>query len=57
MHILILKKNEKGSLEIGKAADFIIINQDIMEIKCKINTGNKVLKTFVDGEMVYNLNN
>jgi hypothetical protein len=51
------EENEKGSLEIGKAADFIIINQDIMEINAKLIPETKVLKTFVDGEMVYNLNN
>ena len=51
------EENEKGSLEIGKAADFIIINQDIMEVNAKLIPKTKVLKTFVDGEMVYNLNN
>lgn len=51
------EENEKGSLEIGKAADFIIINQDIMEINAKLIPETKVIKTFVDGEMVYNLNN
>ena len=51
------EENEKGSLEIGKAADFIIINQDIMEIDAKLIPETKVIKTFVDGEMVYNLDN
>ena len=51
------EENEKGSLEIGKAAEFIIINQDIMEIDAKLIPETKVLKTFVDGEMVYYLDN
>ena len=51
------EENEKGSLEIGKAADFIIINQDIMEIDAELIPKTKVLKTFLDGEIVYNLNN
>ena len=50
------EENEKGSLEIGKAADFIIINQDIMVIDAELIPKTKVLKTFVDGEIVYNLN-
>jgi len=50
------EENEKGSLEVGKAADFIIINQDIMEIDAELIPKTKVLKTFVDGEIVYNLN-
>ena len=50
------EENEKGSLEIGKAADFIIINQDIMEIDPELIPKTKVLKTFLDGKMVYNMN-
>ena len=50
------EENEKGSLEVGKAADFIIINQDIMVIDAELIPKTKVLKTFVDGEIVYNLN-
>ena len=47
------EENEKGSIEKGKSADFIIINQNIMEIEAAKIPNTKVLKTFVDGELVY----
>ncbi len=47
------EENEKGSLEPGKAADFIILNQDL--IKCPVNDilKTKVSGTFVNGEKVF----
>ena len=50
------EENEKGSIEVGKFADFIILNQDLMEIKIEDVPNTKVLKTFVNGEMVSRLN-
>ena len=47
------EENEKGSIEEGKSADFIIIDQNIMEIEAAKIPDTKVLKTFVDGELVY----
>ena len=47
------EENEKGSIEKGKSADFIIIDQNIMEIEAAKIPNTKVLKTFVDGELVY----
>ena len=47
------EENEKGSIEKGKSADFIIIDQNIMEIEAARIPNTKVLKTFVDGELVY----
>ena len=47
------EENEKGSIEKGKSADFIIIDQNIMEIEATKIPNTKVLKTFVDGELVY----
>jgi predicted amidohydrolase YtcJ len=41
---------EKGSIEVGKFADFIIIDKDIMEVEVKEIPNIKVIKTFVDGE-------
>jgi len=46
-------ENERGSIEIGKFADFTILNTDILkspEVKL-LNT--KVLYTIVDGKIVY----
>ena len=47
------EENEKGSLEIGKSADFILIDQNIMEIDADKIPNTQVLKTFIDGELVY----
>jgi hypothetical protein len=47
------EEKEKGSIEIGKFADFVILENDIM--KCEINNTpeTKVLFTFLNGEQVY----
>ena len=47
------EENEKGSIEVGKSADFIILDQNIMEINADKIPNTQVLKTFVDGELVY----
>lgn len=46
------EEQEKGSIEVGKLADFIILNQDIMEIEINKVPKTKVLQTFVNGEKV-----
>ena len=51
------EENEKGSLEAGKFADFVILDKDIMEINEKEIPKIKILKTFVGGEMVYLIDN
>jgi predicted amidohydrolase YtcJ len=47
------EEKEKGSLEKGKFADFIILDTDLM--KCEENDvfQTQVLKTFINGECVY----
>ncbi len=47
------EEHEKGSLEIGKRADFVVINQNIMEIEAELIPKTEVVYTFVDGELVY----
>jgi predicted amidohydrolase YtcJ len=47
------EENEKGSLEKGKFADFVILDKDIMKAGEKELLHIVVLKTFVGGEMVY----
>jgi predicted amidohydrolase YtcJ len=47
------EENEKGSLEAGKYADFVILDKDIMTIPEKEVLSVKVLKTFIRGEKVY----
>ncbi len=43
----------KGSLEVGKVADFVVLEKDIMTIDESEIPHVKVVKTFVDGEMVF----
>jgi predicted amidohydrolase YtcJ len=44
---------EKGSLEKGKWADFIILDQDLMHAPAKTVLETKVLATYVAGSKVY----
>lgn len=46
-------ESRKGSIEIGKEADFVILSDDIMSIEEEKIPGVKVVNTFIDGEMVY----
>jgi len=43
----------KGSIEEGKFADFVILDKDIMKIDTREIPKVKVLKTYLDGELVY----
>ena len=47
------EENEKGSIEVGKFADFVILNQNIMEIEGNKIPNTKVKATYVNGEKVY----
>lgn len=47
------EEKEKGSLEKGKLADFIILDTDILKAAPEKLLEVKVLKTFVGGERVY----
>ena len=44
------EENEKGSIEAGKFADFIILDQDIMTIDLQKIPNTKVLNTYINGE-------
>jgi len=46
------EETEKGSIEIGKMADFILLDQNIMEVDIEKVPKTKVLKTYVGGEKV-----
>lgn len=46
-------EEHKGSIEIGKEADFVILSADIMTIEDEKIPEVKVVNTFIDGEMVY----
>ncbi len=47
------EEKEKGSLEVGKFADFVILENDIMKATGEQILNNKVLKTYLNGEKVY----
>jgi predicted amidohydrolase YtcJ len=51
----ILNEAEKvtGSIEVGKSADFIVINQNILEVPVENIHKTKVLKTVLQGKTVY----
>ncbi|HHC79504.1 MAG TPA: amidohydrolase [Flavobacteriia bacterium] len=46
------EENEKGSIEVGKFADFIILNQDIMQVNINKVPKINIAQTFVNGERV-----
>jgi predicted amidohydrolase YtcJ len=47
---------EKGSIESGKFADFVIVDQDPMTVKEDAIPDTKVLSTYINGEQVFELN-
>jgi len=49
------EENEKGSLEKGKLADFVILDKDILEAAEEDILSTKVIATYVNGEEVYSM--
>jgi predicted amidohydrolase YtcJ len=47
------EENEKGSLEKGKFADFVILDRDLMKAPDSAILQSGVLKTYLNGEKVY----
>ena len=47
------EEQEKGSLEAGKMADFIILEKDIMKIPLNEIPDMKVFETYIGGELVF----
>jgi predicted amidohydrolase YtcJ len=47
------EENEKGSLEKGKFADFVLLDKDLMTIDAKEVLTTSVLATYINGEKVY----
>lgn len=45
---------EKGSIEPGKYADFVVLDKDILSVPENEIPTSKVLMTFINGEKVYN---
>jgi predicted amidohydrolase YtcJ len=51
--MIVEKEDETGALEVGKSADFIVINQKILEVPMAKIHGTKVLRTVLRGKTVY----
>ena len=51
-----LEENEKGSLEPGKMADFVILNTDLMTASPQQVLNAKVESTWIGGEKVFDAN-
>jgi len=47
------EEKEKGSIEIGKFADFVILDQNIMEVEGSKIPNTKAVTTYLNGEKVY----
>jgi predicted amidohydrolase YtcJ len=47
------EEKEKGSLEVGKFADFVILENDIMKASPQQILKNSVIRTYLNGEKVY----
>ena len=50
------EEEEKGSLEVGKYADFVVLENDIMDIDPQSILQTKVDLTFINGEKVFERN-
>ena len=48
-------EDEKGSIEVGKFADFVVLDRDIMTLPHEEILEAKVLRTIINGEVVYEL--
>ncbi|ACU02704.1 amidohydrolase [Pedobacter heparinus] len=47
------EEQEKGSIETGKFADFVILDQDLLKASPAQILNTQVLKTYINGEKVY----
>ena len=44
---------EVGSLEAGKRADFVVLDQDLMRVPASLILRTRVLQTWLGGERMY----
>jgi predicted amidohydrolase YtcJ len=47
------EENEKGSIEVGKYADFVILDQDIMRVAIDRVIETKIVATILNGKIVF----
>jgi predicted amidohydrolase YtcJ len=46
-------EDQTGSLEVGKKADFIVLDRDLMRVPADQITAVRVEQTWVDGKRVF----
>nr|MCU0339770.1 amidohydrolase family protein [Spirosomataceae bacterium] len=49
------EESRLGSIEIGKEADFVVLEKDLMTASSEELRGIKVLRTYIQGEVVFYL--
>jgi len=47
------EEDQKGSIEVGKVADFVILDRDIIQISEKRIPKTRIVATFFNGNIVY----
>ena len=47
------EENEKGSIEVGKFADFVILDQDIMKVNIESVLKTRIVATILNGKIVF----
>ena len=47
------EENERGSIEPGKMADFVVLDTDIMKVEALKVPKAKVVETWIGGEKVF----
>ena len=50
---LTFEEKVKGSLEVGKLADFVVIDRDILKVELDDIKDTQVLRTYIGGRLVY----
>ena len=48
-----VEENQKGTIEVGKVADFVILDRDIILAKESNILKTRIVATLLDGNIVY----